>query len=156
MKQTKFIEFEKGSNIFESNARIYVNPVNCLGISGKGLAKEYKMRYPNIVKQYEDYCKSPGMEPGNIFSVDTRLIAKMSYIVFLATKDNWRYPSKIEYVIDGLINLRQFMIKNNEYFVAIPALGAGLGQLKWSDVRKEIYEKFEGFDGIIEIYPPFL
>lgn len=154
--QTKFIEMERGSNIFESLARVYVNPVNCLGISGKGLAKEYKTRYPEIVKLYEDHCKTKGMEPGTIFTVDTRLMAKMSYIVFLATKDNWRNPSKIEYVRDGLIELRQFMEKKKEYSVAIPALGAGLGQLTWNEVRREIYEQFEGFDGTIEIYPPFL
>lgn len=153
--KTKFVELERGSDIFLSIARVFVNPVNCLGISGKGLAKEYKIRYPEIVKEYERYCKAGKLRPGELFTVDTRLLAKMSHIVFLATKDDWRNESKIEYVRNGLINLRQFMIDNNEYFVAIPAIGAGLGKLTWNEVREEIYKQFDGFDGIIEIYPPY-
>ena len=52
------IEFVKG-DIFESHCFAAVNPVNCVGVMGAGLAKQFKERYPQMFKEYKkrcDYC----------------------------------------------------------------------------------------------------
>ena len=41
------IRYVKG-NIFNSQMETIVNPVNCVGVMGKGLALEYKRRYPTL------------------------------------------------------------------------------------------------------------
>ena len=41
------IKYVKG-NIFESPAQVIVNTVNTVGIMGKGIALEYKKKYPEI------------------------------------------------------------------------------------------------------------
>lgn len=38
------IQFRKG-DLLESDASALVNPVNCVGIMGKGLAKAFKNRF---------------------------------------------------------------------------------------------------------------
>lgn len=45
------ITFVKG-NIFEPPAQCLVNPVNCEGVMGKGLALQFKRRFPETFKSY--------------------------------------------------------------------------------------------------------
>lgn len=39
-------------NLFDSKAQTLVNTVNCVGVMGKGIALEFKNRFPGM---YEDY-----------------------------------------------------------------------------------------------------
>ena len=41
------IRYVKG-NIFNSQMETIVNQINCVGVMGKGLALEYKRRYPTL------------------------------------------------------------------------------------------------------------
>ena len=41
-------------NLFESKAQTLVNTVNCVGVMGKGVAQEFKKRYPDM---FEDYVR---------------------------------------------------------------------------------------------------
>ena len=40
-------------DIFSSGATTIVNTVNCVGIMGKGIAQEFKRRYPDMFFEYE-------------------------------------------------------------------------------------------------------
>jgi hypothetical protein len=44
----------------------------------------------------------------------------------------------MEWVVEGLQDLRQFLIINNIRSIAIPPLGAGNGGLEWEEVRQQI------------------
>jgi O-acetyl-ADP-ribose deacetylase (regulator of RNase III) len=39
-------------NIFDSHAQTLVNAVNCAGVMGKGIALEFKKRFPAMYKDY--------------------------------------------------------------------------------------------------------
>lgn len=39
-------------NLFESDAFALVNTVNCEGYMGKGIAYQFKLRYPNMNAEY--------------------------------------------------------------------------------------------------------
>ena len=43
-------------SIFESGAEALVCPVNCVGVMGAGLAKEFKERFPEITHSYNYSC----------------------------------------------------------------------------------------------------
>ena len=45
-------------NLFESKAGSLVNTVNCIGIMGKGVALEFKKRFPAM---FEDYARRCGL-----------------------------------------------------------------------------------------------
>lgn len=43
-------------DIFNSRCMAIVNPVNCVGVMGAGLAKEFKLRYPTNFEKYAYAC----------------------------------------------------------------------------------------------------
>ncbi len=54
-------------NIFESNAKCLVNTVNCEGYMGKGIAYQFKMRFPENNKDYVKVCKNGTLHIGTIY-----------------------------------------------------------------------------------------
>jgi O-acetyl-ADP-ribose deacetylase (regulator of RNase III) len=44
-------------DLFSSKAQTLVNTVNCVGIMGKGVALEFKKRFPEMFKDYEQRCE---------------------------------------------------------------------------------------------------
>jgi O-acetyl-ADP-ribose deacetylase (regulator of RNase III) len=130
------LTYSTGS-IFESGATAIVNPVNCVGVMGGGLAKAFAERYPLMLMDYEEYCDRQLLRPGMIHSYYSNL-EEDPIILNLPTKDDWRNPSTIEYVRTGLTALATYLNRFDIDSVAVPALGCGLGGLKWSDVDYEI------------------
>lgn len=115
------------------NKGIIVNTVNTQMVMGKGIALEYKLRYP---KYFEHYKHSPIKKGGDIDVYDEKIVS-------FATKERFSLPSKIEWVRKGLIKLKEYMTSNNIKVVTSPYLGCGNGGLKHSDVEKLIVEIFE-------------
>ncbi|HEY0088449.1 MAG TPA: macro domain-containing protein [Candidatus Lokiarchaeia archaeon] len=127
-------------NIFENSAEALVNPVNCVGVMGKGLALEFKKRFPKNFEYYRKTC----FEPLGLVIGDLLLFKENEkWIVNFPTKIHWKDPSKIEYIQKGLKTLLQIVEEDRLKAIAIPPLGCGLGGLNWNDVKKEIYEVFE-------------
>lgn len=143
------IEFKKG-DIFTSTCEALVNPVNCEGVMGKGLAKAFKDRFPLMFPVYQKLCAKGEMRIG-----DPRVgIYDNVKIVLFPTKDSWRNPSKIEYIDQGLQTLKEKLKPWAVQSLALPALGCGLGGLEWTDV-KSLIVKYLGTESIpIEVYEP--
>ena len=59
-------------DIFDSPAHTLVNPVNCVGVMGAGLALEFKKRFPQEFKNYVQFCRSVGHACGNVQFVRVR------------------------------------------------------------------------------------
>jgi len=47
---------EIAGNIFNSKAEAIVNTVNCVGAMGKGIALEFRRRYPDMFEKYKEDC----------------------------------------------------------------------------------------------------
>jgi len=63
--EAAMIEFVTG-NIFESGADCLINTVNCEGFMGKGIAYQFKMRFPQNNLDYVKACKSGKLRIGTI------------------------------------------------------------------------------------------
>ena len=50
------IHYKQNENILEGNAQVLVNPVNCGGVLGKGLALQFKNKFPSYFKDYKERC----------------------------------------------------------------------------------------------------
>lgn len=145
-------------NIFESDCDAIVNTVNCVGVMGGGLAKQFRLRYPEMNLAYQHACARGEVITGKMWEWYNYPLRK--WIINFPTKDDWRNPSKIEYVNDGLQDLRRVIDDLNLPSIAIPALGCGLGGLKWVDVEALI-AKWLAPGAIlikggvrVDIYPP--
>lgn len=135
-------------NLFESNAFALVNTVNCEGYMGKGIAYQFKLRYPEMNAEYVKKCKAHQLKPGilHTFFTDSHLI------INFPTKDKWREKSKIEYISLGLNALIDLIKKENITSIAIPPLGSGNGGLIWSEVKQLIVQKLSCLSETVSIY----
>jgi hypothetical protein len=76
------------------------------------------------------------------------------WIVNFPTKQHWKAKSQMEWIIDGLQDLRLFLIENQVKSIAIPPLGAGNGGLDWLAVREQIEKALGDLDVEIFIFEP--
>lgn len=129
------ISFHQG-DIFESDAQALVNPVNCAGVMGAGLALEFKKRYPEMFKWYMMCCTIDAFQIGDVgvWNLPPEA-APRKFIINFATKNHWREKSKLEYILQGLHNLKWEIGQHKIESIALPQLGCGLGGLQWKDVR---------------------
>ncbi len=123
------ISYCKG-DIFDSKAQVIVNPVNCKGHMGKGLALLFKQKYPRMFVSYQQECRDGKLRIGQ----PTLYKASTPWILNFPTKDHWRDNSKVEYLEAGL----QYFVANYKAMdiksIAFPKLGVGLGRLSWNEV----------------------
>ena len=142
----------KIGNIFESKAKTLVNTINCVGIMGKGIALEFKVRYPQMFENYLELCKQGKVKPGIPYFYNDLY---GNSILNFPTKDHWRSPSKLSYIVDGLNWFRSHYKEYNIESIAFPPLGCGNGGLKWDLVGPIMYTMLKDLPLNIEIYAPF-
>ncbi|MDP1817966.1 MAG: macro domain-containing protein [Leadbetterella sp.] len=136
-------------NVFESDCQVLVNPVNCVGVMGKGAALEFKKRFPTMYSAYVVMCEKKILKPGMLQLVKD----EKKWILNFPTKNHWRFPSKIEYIEIGLKKFVEFYKTKNIRSIAFPKIGASAGGLEWLLVRSLIYKYLEPLDDLdVEIY----
>jgi len=140
-------------SIFDSGAEALVCPVNCVGVMGAGLAKEFAQRFNGFYAAYQYALRYYGL---NIGKVDVWFYQPCNVrLVSFPTKVHWANPSYIQLVKDGLKSLVSEIKIHNLSSLAIPALGCGLGGLDWNDVRPLIEEAFKDLPDVrVMLYPP--
>ena len=136
-------------DIFKRPAHIYVNPVNCEGICGAGLALTFKRLFPENYAIYKHVCESGMLSPGDVLlKQEYKINGNVYYICNFATKDSWRHKSKLEYIRNGMKKLISEAKEIGAKAIRIPALGCGCGGLNWPGVLKVIEEETIGTDEI--------
>jgi len=139
-------------NILESKAHTLINTVNCVGIMGKGIALEFKKRFPEMFRDYKARCDRNEIVQGKPF-IYKRLLLPL--IINFPTKKHWRSVSNINDIQAGLRYLINHYKEWGVQSLAVPPLGCGNGQLDWQDVGPIIYNAFEPIDIPVEMYAPF-
>lgn len=142
----------KIGNLFNSNCKTLVNTVNCVGIMGKGVALDFKNRYPQMYKEYVTLCRDKKVKPGVPYYYSD--LCGVSIINF-PTKDHWRSPSKLSYIVNGLKWFRKNYIELGIESVAFPPLGCGNGGLPWTIVGPIIFFMLHDLPIKIEVYAPY-
>ena len=136
------IDLRRG-DLFESKGEALVNPVNCVGVMGKGLALQFGKAFPENVREYKAICDSGELRPGVMFIHDLNRLANPRYVVNFPTKRHWRDKSRMEDIEAGLKTLVKKVRARGIRSLAIPALGSGLGGLDWRQVSPRFEAAFE-------------
>ena len=131
------IRFTQG-NLLDSSAEAVVNTVNEVGVMGKGLALMVRERFPDSSKAYMDAAKRGDVKVGRMCVTRNTPLLGPRWIIHFPTKKHWRNPSRIEWILDGLVDLLRVIREHDIRSVAIPPLGCGNGGLQWTLVRPEI------------------
>ena len=104
---------------------------------GKGIALDFKLRYAEMFTEYQHICSQHLLKPGQILPY-----RKTSPIILnFAIKDDWKDPSRIEWVEETLIkfvtNYQQMGITS----VAFPWMGAMNGGIP-VEIIKQLMRKY--------------
>lgn len=141
------IEYVEG-DIFNSPAQVLVNTVNTVGVMGKGLALSFKKRYPKMFDLYRKACEKHQFNIGKLMLY----YAPDHWILLFPTKANWRNPSKIEYLEEGLKKFVNTYAEKGITSIAFPKLGCGNGELSWDDVKPVMERYLKSLPITIYIY----
>jgi O-acetyl-ADP-ribose deacetylase (regulator of RNase III) len=147
------IEFKTG-DLFQSDCVAFVNTVNCVGAMGKGIALEFKKRFPEMFEDYKIACSAGRVQTGKIHVVQRLFHPR--WILNFPTKNHWRNPSKLEWVRTGLWDLFWAIKEEGIESIAIPPLGCGNGGLNWQEVKPLIAEILGPLKNIrIDVFEPW-
>lgn len=140
------IRYVAKGDIRDDPSSILVCAVNCVaGVMGAGQARAFKDRWPGLVEHHRLAVKQGRMGPGLPTIVSQipalrRPDGSEFCVVLFPTKEDWRNPSRLEWVANGLrVLVRTLKLWNatdpRADSIAVPALGCGLGGLEWGQVR---------------------
>src|SRR5579872_1797541 len=142
-------------DLLEARVEALVNTVNTVGVMGKGIALMFKEAFPENFRAYHDACKHKEVRIGHMFVTETHAFEGPRWIVNFPTKKHWRHPSKLDWVIEGLKDLRRVIQEHKMRSVALPPLGSGNGGLDWPQVRQEIQNILGDLKDVdIHVYEP--
>ncbi|HLZ23721.1 MAG TPA: macro domain-containing protein [Ktedonobacterales bacterium] len=138
-------------DLFESDAQTLVNTVNCVGIMGKGVALEFKKRFPEMFRDYVERCERKLVRLGEPYLYRSLFPPN---IVNFPTKGHWRSVSKLEDIVAGLEYFERHYREWGITSLAVPPLGCGQGQLEWRVVGPTLYRHFSQFEIPVDMYAP--
>lgn len=143
------IRYRRG-DLLSSRAQTLVNTVNCVGVMGKGVALEFRRKYPTMYKDYVRMCERQLVRPGEPYCYG----AGERQIVNFPTKGHWRSQSRLSDIERGLAILEKHYADWNITSIAVPPLGCGNGGLDWDDVRPLIERHLAHLPIDVEVYVP--
>jgi len=142
-------------NLLEADTEALVNTVNTVGVMGKGIALMFKERFSKNMAEYTKACKAKQVQTGQMFVTETDELMGPKWVVNFPTKQHWRSRSKLEWITEGLEDLKSFILINHIKSIAIPPLGAGNGGLDWPIVKEKIEQCLTELEDVnILVYEP--
>ncbi|CAI4034030.1 Macro domain protein [Nitrospira tepida] len=139
-------------DILKSKAQTLINTVNCVGVMGKGIALEFKNRFPDMYDDYVQRCQRGEVKPGVPYLFKTLFPPQ---IINFPTKDHWKSISKVSDIERGLQHLLNQYQAWGVTSLAIPPLGCGNGQLEWRVIGPLIYRFIKDMPIPVELYAPY-
>lgn len=148
------ITFTEG-NLLEAEVEALVNTVNTVGVMGKGIALMFKEKFPENFRSYESACKAKIFDVGRMLITPRARLDGPKWIINFPTKKHWRHPSKMEWIEEGLKDLKRVILENKIKSIALPPLGSGNGGLRWPEVKERIVSALSELENVdIIIFEP--
>jgi O-acetyl-ADP-ribose deacetylase (regulator of RNase III)/uncharacterized protein YwgA len=138
-------------DLFRSDAQTLINTVNCVGVMGKGIALQFKQRYPAMFDDYQSRCNRKLVKLGEPFIYKG---LTPPWIINFPTKLHWKMPSSLSAIKDGLVYLTEHLSEWGVESISSPPLGCGLGQLDWRSVGPVLYQGFLALDIPVVLFAP--
>ena len=148
------MRFTQG-NLLDARVDAVVNTVNTVGVMGKGIALMFKEKFPENYALYAAACKAGEVRIGRMFVTPGVELNGPRWIINFPTKIHWRQPTKLEWVCEGLVDLKTVVRQKGIRSIAIPPLGCGNGGLDWQNVRPIIEAALGDLEDVeVIVYEP--
>lgn len=133
------IHYQTG-DLFAFPADALAHGCNTLGKMNAGIAVEFRNRFPQMYLDYKKKCTEGRFQIGQGYIYKN---PSTPHIINLATQDRL-HIARLEDIASCLAWLAE-----NQHFLGInsivmPRIGAGLGNIPWSQVRKELEYYLDG------------
>jgi uncharacterized protein YwgA len=119
---------------------------------GKGVALEFKNRFPEAYKDYVARCKHGAVKLGRPYLYKSLV---HPWILNFPTKGHWRMVTRLEDIVRGLEYLLAHYKKWGIESLAVPPLGCGQGQLEWRIVGPTLYRYLSQMEIPVQLYAPY-
>jgi len=139
-------------DMFEAPAQTLVNTVNCVGVMGKGVALEFKKRFPTMYEDYVERCERDEVKLGQPYLYRN---PEPPHVLNFPTKGHWRSVARLKDIIAGLEYLEAHYRDWGITSLAVPPLGCGQGALDWHTVGPTLYERLSRLEIPVALYAPF-
>lgn len=141
-------------NLLQAHADALVNTVNTEGVMGRGIALQFKEAFDKNYQLYRQACKEQHVRVGKMFVTETQELVGPRFIINFPTKRHWKERSRLEYITEGLQDLKLVIVERGIRSIAMPPLGCGNGGLNWPQVRPLIERSLAEVAIPIQLYEP--
>jgi O-acetyl-ADP-ribose deacetylase (regulator of RNase III) len=87
--------------------------VNEVGVMGKGIALQFRQAFPASAREYAVAARHGDVRVGHVFVTCDDSLDGPKWIIQFPTKRNWRQPSRLAWVRDGLRDLVHAVRENH-------------------------------------------
>ncbi len=123
-------------NIFDTSMPAIGHGVNLQGVMGSGIAKLIADRYPEILEEYKEACRTKTLTGGNMLPTATD--EPGFYILNLASQDRTGRDARMNWTEQSVKEAVRWAEENSFEGFALPRIGSGIGGLQWDEVREVI------------------
>jgi O-acetyl-ADP-ribose deacetylase (regulator of RNase III) len=121
-------------DLFRSGEKALAHGCNCAEAMGKGIAVEFKKRWPRMYDEYHRRCEAGTFSLGDVF-----VWQEGDATIFnLGTQRTWRTGATLDAVEKSLRNAAAIAKERKIRRIAMPRIAAGLGGLDWDAVKAVI------------------
>jgi hypothetical protein len=122
---------ERGDIFAIPGVTSYAHGCNCVGAMGKGIAVQFRNKFPAMYEEYRQLCADGSYRVGDVFDYNYG----SGHIYNLGTQASWRTQAKLEYIRSSVEKMLALAQADGVDRIALPAIGAGLGGLEWDEVK---------------------
>jgi O-acetyl-ADP-ribose deacetylase (regulator of RNase III) len=140
---------ELSGNLFNSSADALVNTVNCAGAMGKGIALEYRRRFPAMFEKYQVLCEQKKLKPGQIWPY----MNSKPIVLNFAIKNDWHFPTRVEWIEECLAKFVADRQRLGVSSVAFPRIGAMNGGVPLDTIKSLMRHHLSNIPDLdVEVY----
>ncbi|MCB9601486.1 MAG: macro domain-containing protein [Sandaracinus sp.] len=110
---------------------------NCAGAMGKGIAIEFRARFPKMYAEYKNRCLAGTFALGDVFCWRSGAVTVFN----LGTQKSWRTKAELGAIEQALRTMVDEAQTLGVRRIGLPRIGAGLGGLSWDAEVKPLLER---------------
>lgn len=132
-------------NILNAKENIIVHQVNVQGIMGGGVARQLATKYPNLEKEYREFCRLYDNEYEKLKGQVFKIMLQGKFIMnMFSQKEN--FDTDYEAMKKALKEIKQYA-KSLKLSICMPyKIGCGIANGDWNIVYKIVEEVFNDYD----------
>lgn len=135
----------KIGNILEAEENIIVHQVNIQGIMGGGVARQLALQYPNLEKEYLEYCKFYNKSFHQLKGQVFKIMLNGKFIMNMFSQEE-NFNTNYEAMRKGLEQIKEYAETFNLSVCMPYKIGCGIANGDWNKVYKIIEKVFSDYD----------